>query len=58
MSTYPLSLCVVSVFQRSIREMKRMENISRSSWISLTTSTIQGLSTIHAYDKRQQYIEQ
>ncbi|XP_046906915.1 ATP-binding cassette sub-family C member 12 [Hypomesus transpacificus] len=49
---------ILFVFQRSIREMKRMENISRSSWISLTTSTIQGLSTIHAYDKRQQYIEQ
>ncbi|XP_058637383.1 ATP-binding cassette sub-family C member 12 isoform X4 [Onychostoma macrolepis] len=38
--------------------MKRMENVSRSPWISLTTSTIQGLSTIHAYDKRKQYIEQ
>uniref|UniRef100_A0A674CXX2 ATP-binding cassette sub-family C member 5 n=1 Tax=Salmo trutta TaxID=8032 RepID=A0A674CXX2_SALTR len=41
-----------------IREMKRMENVSRSPWISLTTSTIQGLGTIHAYDKREQYIQQ
>ncbi|KAM6980550.1 ATP-binding cassette sub-family C member 12 [Aplochiton taeniatus] len=49
---------VLYVFQRSIRQMKRMENVSRSPWISLTTSTIQGLSTIHAYDKKQQYIEQ
>ncbi|XP_043101407.1 ATP-binding cassette sub-family C member 12 [Puntigrus tetrazona] len=49
---------ILYVFQRSIRQMKRMENVSRSPWISLTTSTIQGLSTIHAYDKRQQYIEQ
>ncbi|XP_064192872.1 ATP-binding cassette sub-family C member 12 isoform X1 [Anguilla rostrata] len=48
---------ILYVFQRSIREMKRMENISRSPWISLTTSTIQGLPTIHAYDKREQYIE-
>ncbi|XP_076855704.1 ATP-binding cassette sub-family C member 12 isoform X4 [Brachyhypopomus gauderio] len=48
---------ILYVFQRSIREMKRMENVSRSPWISLTTSTIQGLSTIHAYDKRGQYIE-
>ncbi|XP_061101234.1 ATP-binding cassette sub-family C member 12-like [Conger conger] len=48
---------ILYVFQRSIREMKRMENISRSPWISLTTSTIQGLTTIHAYDKRKQYIE-
>ncbi|XP_036439968.1 multidrug resistance-associated protein 9 [Colossoma macropomum] len=49
---------ILYVFQRSIREMKRMENVSRSPWISLTTSIIQGLSTIHAYDKRSQYIQQ
>ncbi|XP_051576098.1 ATP-binding cassette sub-family C member 12-like isoform X2 [Myxocyprinus asiaticus] len=49
---------ILYIFQRSIRQMKRMENVSRSPWISLTTSTIQGISTIHAYDKRQQYIEQ
>uniref|UniRef100_A0A8C1VKV3 ATP-binding cassette, sub-family C (CFTR/MRP), member 12 n=1 Tax=Cyprinus carpio TaxID=7962 RepID=A0A8C1VKV3_CYPCA len=46
---------ILYVFQRSIRQMKRMENVSRSPWISLTTSTIQGLSTIHAYDKRKQF---
>ncbi|KAL7833683.1 hypothetical protein AOLI_G00286430 [Acnodon oligacanthus] len=49
---------ILYIFQRSIREMKRMENVSRSPWISLTTSVIQGLSTIHAYDKRAQYIQQ
>ncbi|KAL1007722.1 hypothetical protein UPYG_G00090710 [Umbra pygmaea] len=48
---------ILYIFQRSIREMKRMENVSRSPWISLTTSTIQGLSTIHAYNKREQYIQ-
>uniref|UniRef100_A0A8K9XUW7 ATP-binding cassette, sub-family C (CFTR/MRP), member 12 n=1 Tax=Oncorhynchus mykiss TaxID=8022 RepID=A0A8K9XUW7_ONCMY len=53
--------CVLSpvwcVLSPVIREMKRMENVSRSPWISLTTSTIQGLTTIHAYNKREQYIQ-
>ncbi|KAM4602664.1 ATP-binding cassette sub-family C member 12 isoform 2-T2 [Polymixia lowei] len=48
---------ILFMFQRSIRQMKRMENVSRSPWISLTTSTLQGLSTIHAYDKRDTYIQ-
>uniref|UniRef100_A0A667YWU7 ATP binding cassette subfamily C member 12 n=1 Tax=Myripristis murdjan TaxID=586833 RepID=A0A667YWU7_9TELE len=48
---------ILFVFQRSIRQMKRMENISRSPCISLTTCTLQGLSTIHAYNKRERYIK-
>ncbi|KAF4090918.1 hypothetical protein AMELA_G00031150 [Ameiurus melas] len=48
---------ILYIFQRSIREMKRLENVSRSPCISLTTSVIQGLSTIRAYDKSTQYTE-
>uniref|UniRef100_A0A3Q2Q4P1 ATP-binding cassette sub-family C member 5 n=1 Tax=Fundulus heteroclitus TaxID=8078 RepID=A0A3Q2Q4P1_FUNHE len=48
---------VLFIFQRSIRQMKKMENISRSPCISLTTSTLQGLSTIHAYNIRDSHIK-
>ncbi|XP_028257744.1 multidrug resistance-associated protein 9 [Parambassis ranga] len=48
---------ILFIFQRSIRQMKKMENISRSPCISLTTSTLQGLSTIHAYNIRDSHIK-
>uniref|UniRef100_A0A671TJS5 ATP binding cassette subfamily C member 12 n=1 Tax=Sparus aurata TaxID=8175 RepID=A0A671TJS5_SPAAU len=50
-------LIIGAIFQRSIRHMKRMENISRSPCISHTTSTLQGLSTIHAYNTRDSHIK-
>ncbi|XP_072237119.1 ATP-binding cassette sub-family C member 12 isoform X2 [Leuresthes tenuis] len=48
---------ILFIFQRGIRQMKKMENISRSPCISLTTSTLQGLSTIHAYNIRDSHIK-
>uniref|UniRef100_A0A7N6BHJ0 ATP-binding cassette, sub-family C (CFTR/MRP), member 12 n=1 Tax=Anabas testudineus TaxID=64144 RepID=A0A7N6BHJ0_ANATE len=55
-SVFPYMLIAVLVMGIFIRHMKKMENISRSPCISLTTSTLQGLSTIHAYNTRDSHI--
>ncbi|KAK0153646.1 Multidrug resistance-associated protein 9 [Merluccius polli] len=53
-----LAIVLAIISKRGICQLKRSEDASRSPWISFTGSTVEGLSTIHAYEKKDSCIQQ
>ncbi|XP_043467235.1 multidrug resistance-associated protein 5-like isoform X1 [Leptopilina heterotoma] len=47
---------VGKIFRVSMRDLKRLENASRSPVFSFITATTQGLNTIRAFNKEQEFI--
>ena len=45
------------IFTSGVRELKRMDMITRSPLLSHVTASVQGISTIHAYGKMDHFIK-
>lgn len=44
------------IFRCALRDLKRLENVSRSPIYSHVTASISGLNTIHAFGKERDFI--
>ena len=52
-----LYIIILRYYRRAVRDMKRIENVSRSPWFSHISATVQGLSTIRAYNKNKEFAD-
>ncbi|XP_066299992.1 ATP-binding cassette sub-family C member 5-like [Branchiostoma lanceolatum] len=44
-------------FRSVVRDLKRFQNITRTPWLCHMTETLQGLTTIHAYNKEKAFMQ-
>lgn len=47
---------ILRFYRKGVHDLKRIENVTRSPWFSHISSTTLGLSTIHAYDKTDEFV--
>ncbi|XP_066602982.1 ATP-binding cassette sub-family C member 5-like isoform X3 [Prorops nasuta] len=45
------------LYRKAVRDFKRIDSMSRSPILSFVTTTLQGLNTIHAFNKEKEFIK-